>query len=412
MIIRTPNGDVQVRDMFTGADTIPPPSQGAGWGRPTTRRVNADIASGLPGFLRGHTLLSGTLGFAPLNVYEGDETGKVVAPTAEQFDLFRRRPSEMQTPFGFKSFMLACILGYGNGVAQKAKARGKVQALYPIAGRNLMVRVVDGELRYEVRNPKTGKVTTLTRADVLHIPGLLLDDPYIGRSPIVAAAPAVAAALGAQEYSGRFYDNDATPSGAITMPWSGDSQKARDMREFWEDRHRGGRNAHRLAVLFDGATYERIGVNALEAQIIEAQRWGVEDAARILGLPRWALGIDDANAAKTTSEQRNMELVQYSVGPWATAFEEAINADEDIFPRGSGLCCGFDLDALTRADMRTRYESWLKGRQAGWLSANDIRAKEDEPPIEGGDVYQTTPVGGAPELQPAEPADDDEDDEA
>jgi hypothetical protein len=44
----------------------------------------------------------------------------------------------------------------------------------------------------------------------------------------------------------------------------------------------------------------------------------------------------------------------------------------------------------------------LKARQAGWLTANEIRALENYPAVEGGDDLQMTPVGGAPNLTQAE----------
>src|SRR3954452_11642301 len=94
-----------------------------------------------------------------------------------------------------------------------------------------------------------------------------------------------------------------------------------------------------------------------------------------------------------------MELLQFSIAPWLVRFEEALHADDDIFP-DKDLFPEFLADGVLRADTAARYGAYLQGRQAGWLSVNDIRAKENMPPIEDGDQYQTTPVGGAPNLQP------------
>jgi len=45
------------------------------------------------------------------------------------------------------------------------------------------------------------------------------------------------------------------------------------------------------------------------------------------------------------------------------------------------------MDGLLRGDVRSRYEAYTKGRQWGFISANDIRKLENMPPIEGGDIY-------------------------
>ena len=53
-----------------------------------------------------------------------------------------------------------------------------------------------------------------------------------------------------------------------------------------------------------------------------------------------------------------------------------------------------------------RYQAYLQGRQAGWLCVDDIRTKENLPelPDGAGKVFQQTPVGGAPNLQPGSTA--------
>jgi hypothetical protein len=50
----------------------------------------------------------------------------------------------------------------------------------------------------------------------------------------------------------------------------------------------------------------------------------------------------------------------------------------------------FNIDGLMRGDYKSRMEGYAIGRQNGWLSANDIRALENQNPIpadQGGDAY-------------------------
>lgn len=55
--------------------------------------------------------------------------------------------------------------------------------------------------------------------------------------------------------------------------------------------------------------------------------------------------------------------------------------------REQGLFFEFVADGLLRGDFKTRMEGYAVGRQWGWLSANDIRRKENMDPIDGGDDY-------------------------
>ena len=70
--------------------------------------------------------------------------------------------------------------------------------------------------------------------------------------------------------------------------------------------------------------------------------------------------------------------------------------------QAEGLRCGdngifkgrfyvqFNIDGLMRGDYKSRMEGYAIARQNGWMSANDIRALENQNPIpaeEGGDAY-------------------------
>ena len=408
MIVNTPAGKYRAQ-MFQGVDIVPIPSQHGGfYGSLWTaagRRVGPTESVSLPAVLAGIRFLAETVATFPLIVYSDKQDVRTKQQDSAQWDLLHTKPNDIQTPFDFKAFLLASMLGYGNALCQKAKSRGKVQALYPLDPRSVNIKREDGQIVYKVKD-SSGEAVTLTRKDVLHIPGVLVDDPHIGVSPLSVAINAIGTALGTEEYAGRFFANDATPAGIIEAPFGGDTQQAKDAKRAWNDSGQGSAHAHQTRVLFNGATYHQIGVNANDAQIIESQRWSVEQVARILRLPNWALGVaEQGGASRITPEQRNMELLQFSIAPWLVRIEEALHADDDLFP-DKDLFPEFLADGVLRADTAARYAAYLQGRQAGWLSVNDIRAKENMPPIDGGDEYQTTPVGGAPNLQPDNAPDD------
>jgi hypothetical protein len=45
------------------------------------------------------------------------------------------------------------------------------------------------------------------------------------------------------------------------------------------------------------------------------------------------------------------------------------------------------VDGMLRADQAARYAAYAIGRNWGWLSVNEIRARENLEPVEGGDQY-------------------------
>ena len=79
-----------------------------------------------------------------------------------------------------------------------------------------------------------------------------------------------------------------------------------------------------------------------------------------------------------------------------------------MLPRGQSA--KFDTTSLQRTDTAGRYAAYVQARTAGLLTQNEIRAKENEPPVTGGDDINA-PLNSAhsgtdapPEAEPPEPA--------
>jgi hypothetical protein len=48
----------------------------------------------------------------------------------------------------------------------------------------------------------------------------------------------------------------------------------------------------------------------------------------------------------------------------------------------------FNVDALQRADIQTRFASYSQGIQAGFLTVNDVRRLEDLSAVDGGEILR------------------------
>jgi HK97 family phage portal protein len=260
MIIRGRSGDIEVRDIFSGADRIPRPGELGGAWTWSGRNVTFENASGLPAVMACIRLIAETAASLPLEVYQVID-GKTVEPEqySAQCNLLRREPNEQATAFQVWAHSLSSMLGWGNAYLLKSKARGEVVALYPLDPSRVSPRVEDSEVVFYIRNanqPHDLKGTRLTKADILHIPGLLLTDPYIGVSPIGLHRHVIGNAIGQLEYSSRYFANDGSPGGIIKVPTQLTKEKREEIKEAWESRHRGAaapQGPHALrAVLLHG----------------------------------------------------------------------------------------------------------------------------------------------------------------
>jgi HK97 family phage portal protein len=106
----------------------------------------------------------------------------------------------------------------------------------------------------------------------------------------------------------------------------------------------------------------------------------------IFRVPPHMIGIVDKSTSWGTGiEQQEQGFVRNTLGRYIGAMDEAMTA---AAPGGNYV--RFDLDERLRGDKLQRYQAYALGRGGGWLSPNDIKAAEDEPPIagdKGGDEY-------------------------
>jgi HK97 family phage portal protein len=411
MIIRTSNGnDLELRDLFTGSDRIPRPGESQGGYSYAGKPVNFDTAAGIPAVMAAIRLIADTIASLPLQVFETNTAG-ITEPATEmpQWNLLNREPNETQTAFQVWSHTLSSMLGWGNGYLLKAYDGRQVIGLYPLDPSRVTPRVEQGEVVFYVRNQSTDwrpymeEATRLTRSDVLHVPGMLINDPFIGVSPISVHRHALGNAIAQQEFVGRYYSNDASPGGVITVPGTLTREKLEELREGFEARHRGLQASHRTAILSGGATYDSGAgqINLRDAAFIEKTQADVQDIARMFGLPASLLDAADFNHASTPEQDQSRFQVRLT--PWMRRLESALETDADLFPDRDlpgrpdyDPCVRFDANQLVRADLAARFAAYTAARQGGWLSANEIRAQENLPPVAGGDQVQVTPVGGAP----------------
>jgi HK97 family phage portal protein len=379
--------------LFDSSTPIPRPSQ---WGSTLSyagERVTFDGAVGLPAFMRGVRLISETAAGLPLLLYRGYGEDRKPQPKAEQLTVLRRPNPDTSSSFAVWQYIFASLIS-GNAYLWKLKTRGKLKYLYPVNPAFVTPKYDGDRPQFELRDRQYGPVIkTVGKNEIIHIPGILLGDPYIGVSVVEAHRNALGTEIGRSRFEGRYLANDVSPGIVLKHASATTTAEQRDeIRGSFENRHRG--QPGRPAVMWGGWELEQLPVNLQDAQFIESKQYSVQDIGRMLGIPSGFLN-DPSAPGGDSPEQENMRLLQHGVGPWMTRFEQGLAGDHDLFPEPDWQV-QFDEHGFLRADIKTRFDAYRLGRQGGWIKANEIRALEGYEPADGGDEIQQTPVGGAP----------------
>lgn len=340
-----------------------------------------------PTVFRCVDLICSSIAMLPLNVHRADANGDMIKATDDPvYKLLRRRPNDYQTPFEFKALMQFRALTEDNGaVAMIVRSGDKPVALWPIEPSRIEVDLTNAFQPVYIYTPETGAPRRLAARDVLHLRGLTLDGIH-GVSRVKRAAEAIGIAIGAERAVANMFRTGVFATGAIKVPGELSAEAFERLAAQWRERHEGHGNAGSTPILEGGTEYVPLAINARDAQSAEARKFQVEEILRAFGVPRPLAMVDDTSWGSGV-EQLSTGFVRYTLNPWFTAWEEAI--DRSLLDHDAGLESKFNPNALLNGTSKDQAEVFAKAAGAGghkpWMTTNEIRGLMNMPRHPDGD---------------------------
>ena len=329
--------------------------------------------------LRCVTLISNSLGMLPLNLIQNN-SAKDHAKDHAAYRLLKRKPNDWQTPREFKALLtLRCLLT-GNGYARVIRSGGRPIRLIPLTD-SVTPKLGPGyQMTYEV-TASGGAVQTLPASDVIHLRDISLDG-IEGKSRIKLAGDVLALSSGAQKAAQRMFEKGVMAAGAIEVPNALSDNAYTRMRQSLQDNHSGAENTGSWMLLEEGAKANKWAATSRDAQQIENRNHQIEEVARLFGVPRPLLMMDDTSWGSGI-EQLAIAFVQYTLAPWFNAWEEALARVMLNESELDALQFKFNERALLRGTLKDQAEFFAKALGAGghapWMTQNEVRELSDMP---------------------------------
>lgn len=374
--------------------------------------VNEKTAIGVSAVYACCKVISETVGMLPIDVFEQKEEEKKPAKGLSAYKILRRSPNAWMTKVDFFEAMTWNAAISGNAYAQiiRHKTSGEVVGLWPLSNSrvkiiiNLDPKTGEQGLVYAYEQPSGG--TRYFKPDqIVHLKRNSRDG-IIGSSPIKDAENVLKLAMSAERFSLDYFEKDATPRGLLKLKSAlKDEGALKRLKESWDKMFkRGGKGG--VAVLEEDMAYEKISLSAEESQLIEMRNYQTPEIARLWSMPPHRIGHLDKSTFSNI-EHQGLEFVTYTMTPWFTAWEMAL---EKIFPADTAQVeyyCKFNFDALLRGDALARAQVNSIKIQSGTLSPNEARKGEEQNPRpDGKGDYWVTPTApqqsaGSQEPEPA-----------
>lgn len=336
-------------------------------------------------------LITSDVSKLPWIVYERVDTpwgeGKVRARTHPAYGLLKRSTGMLSTNLWIIR-MIANAMLYGNGYSVIVRSDGIPRGLRWRHPSLVEPKEEDDKIFYKIKKTEDGRARRYAAEDVFHLPGVVVDNVN-GLGVVEYAATLIGKQLAGDKWGADFFANAGTPQGYLHHPRQLTEKTKQNLLAAWRKQTNSDRGQpHRVLLLDNDVKWQKIGVSPADAQLLELAGFGVKDAARFFNIPSHKLG-DDTRTSFNSVEQENLSYFDSSLGKWVSRLQN--EADTKLFSQeeqqSDSHFSEFVLDAALRADTEARYKSYAIAITHGIQSRNEVRARENLNPYEGGEEF-------------------------
>jgi HK97 family phage portal protein len=393
---------VSLLSYFRSIFMVQPASQPV-WGKydsPSGERIDCEDVLGLSAANACTRLIAGTYASLPVTITRGgDDDIRIPARDHWAYGLLHDSPNADQTAYEFFELGGASLELKGNMLAYKDRTGNRVSALLPMYWDETRVyRRDDGRVGYEWKGEK------LTSDEVLHIRGFGGND-LGGLSTIAVAGSAFGLAKATNRAASGMFRNGIRSQVVLGAERDLTEAQMQEARARVEERYAGSMNSGRPLILNAGWKATPLTINPEDAQLLESRGFNVEEVCRFFGVPPVLVGHSEKQSSWGTGiEQIVLGFLKFTMRPRLRRVEQALEKQllsaED---RAKGVRIEFNVEGLLRASSKERAEFYGSAIDKGWMTRNEVRRKENLPPIAGGDVatvqMQQVPLGSTGQQQ-------------
>lgn len=339
-------------------------------------------------------ILADAVGKLPLKIYK-DNNGKQGEVNHDLASLLKIRPNPWMSARDFKKALEVQRCIHGNAyawldIASRGKNAGKIVGIYPLDSSKVEIWIDDvgllpgkGKMWYIYTDNK-GQQYKIKPEEILHFKGLTFDG-IVGMTPLEVLKETIENAGAASKFLNKSYKSGMQVKGIVQYVGDLSSEAEKTFREKFEQMSSGLKNANRVALLPIGYKFEPISLKMTDAQFLENTELTIRQIAAAFGVKMHQIN-ELSRATHTNVEHQQREFYIDTLMDILTGYEQELTyklfLDREL---EEGYYIKFNVNAILRADPKTRYEAYRSAIQSGFMTPNEVRALEELEPKEGGD---------------------------
>jgi len=372
-----------------------------------------------PWVYRAVSVISDNLISVPFKFYTGDRAEPTEVQKSPWQPLFEE-PNPDQTPEMFWTLSWD-YLNLTGGEAFWVLYDSNGQPTKSLSGVPAFMRVFPGATFQPLKDnagkhvgwrqdTEGGQALTYTIEQVVHLRMPNPYDPLRGLAPLDAAARSVRTDVKAHGWNEASLDNGAEPGGVLTTEGMVTNDQVRQLRQQFNDRHRGHRNARKLAVLPNGLKYQQTGMTPKDMEFEGQRKWSKSEIAGAFGIPMMHMGDMSEIHSKESARINDRQFWSGTLVPYFRRTEPALFAQLFKPRTGDRMWGAWDLSGVPalQQDEAERMEIGKKAWDMGVsFEAVNTRLSLGYESFDGADVSfvpnSVTPLVLATETDEPEP---------
>jgi HK97 family phage portal protein len=337
---------------------VPPP-------RSATSGVTTSDALSMASVYRAISILSTAIKQVGVHIYRDDEK-------LESTPLWIKQPDDKITRAEFMARTVNSIALAGNCFWLVSRnQRGETVKLEVLNPFDMLIQSDDygNLLGYTYRGTIEYSIRDIQHLKALSVPGNLY-----GLGPIQSCQPELLAIKDTRDYAATWFTDSAIPSGVLKSDQMLSPDQATAAKNAWNTTA-GAKNG--VAVLGNGLTYMPMYLNPKDAQFLENQAFGVQQIARLFGIPSQMMIVESGSSMTYSNvESEQISFIRYTLSQYYVEIEANMS---QLLPRGTDA--RMSIDGLLRADTLTRYQAHQIALAAGFKTIDEVRSDEKLPPL-------------------------------
>ena len=331
--------------------------------------IGREGAMNIPSLAGCLNKIAGTMAAVPIKLYKREDDRITEVTDDRRTILLNSETGDTLDAYQMKrAVVLDYFLGRG-GYIYIDKVRNEVRSLRYVAEKNIIfnqnpdVIFKDYDILVQGNTYRPYQFVRLLRNT---------EDGAQGKSLIEENKQLLSVAYNSMKFEENLVATGGNKKGFIKSPRRLSQQAINSLKEAWRNLY--SNNTESVVILNESLDFQEASNTSVEMQLNENKKTNGDEICKVIGIPPSLLS---GNAG----EQDEKNFIKYELSNLLAEFRTALNRAMLLESEKQMYFFDFDISELIKGDIDKRYNAYSVGIEKGFLQTDEVRKKENMPPL-------------------------------